>query len=266
MSLSSDLKVSLVQTPLHWENPEENYRHLSDLIRPLAGKTDLVVLPEMFTTGFSMDSARLAEPLNGPTLGWMVQTAQDLDAVVTGSIIVEEGGNYFNRLIWMQPDGHFQTYDKRHLFRMAEEDAHFEGGTAQLVVEWRGWRICPLICYDLRFPVWSRNRYENGAAAYDVLIYVANWPAARRTAWQTLLRARAHENQVYVLGVNRVGEDGKGIAYAGDSAVISPKGADLMEFETNETGVKTAVLSAEALNDFRVKFPVGLDADDFTLG
>lgn len=265
MSASGDLRISIVQSNLQWEGVATNRSRLAEQMAPLAGVSDVVVLPEMFTTGFSMDSQRLAETMEGPSIAWMAEQAQSLDAVVTGSMILEESGSYFNRLVWMKPDGSYEVYDKRHLFRMASEEAYFTGGNKPLIVEWRGWKIRPLVCYDLRFPVWSRNRYSEGEASYDALIYVANWPEARRSAWQILLRARAHENQAYVIGVNRVGEDGKGISYAGDSAIVSPKGVDLASVADFQEGVATVSLSKSELDAYREKFPTGLDADDFHL-
>lgn len=264
------MHVTLLQPDLYWHDPVANRAMLEERIFNLPEQTDLIVLPEMFTTGFTMDARAVAEPMNLTTFRWLKQMAKQTGAVVTGSYVVQERGgstgwNYFNRLIWMQPDGQFDTYDKRHLFRMAGEDAVYTAGTHRLVKEWNGWRICPLICYDLRFPVWSRNqRTESTDYDYDLLLYVANWPAARRTAWNTLLQARAIENLSYVIGVNRVGDDGNGHPYTGDSAVIDFRGDVLFrQADTEITHQQT--LSLDELRAFRQKFPANLDADSFTL-
>jgi predicted amidohydrolase len=227
--------------------------------------TDLIILPEMFTTGFTMEASAVAEPMNLTTFRWLKQMAAQTGAVVTGSYVVKENGHYNNRLIWMQPDGQFDVYDKRHLFRMANEDETYTGGTSRIIKEWKGWRICPLICYDLRFPVWSRNKQADSTNfAYDLLIYVANWPAARRNAWNTLLQARAIENLSYVVGVNRVGNDPRGNHYTGDSAVIDFKGEVLFR-ETDKEVVHRQTLSLDDLTTFRASFPANLDADNYSL-
>ena len=254
-----NLKVTIIQSELHWENVDANLAMFTDKINAIAEQTDIIVLPEMFTTGFSMDSIRLAETMDGKTVNWMKQQAVKKNAVITGSLIIEEGGRYFNRLVWAQPDETVFTYDKRHLFRMAEEDKHFSPGENRLIVEWKGWKICPLICYDLRFPVWSRNSLP----AFDCLIYVANWPEARKEPWCKLLEARAIENQVYVVGVNRVGTDGKEINYSGNSAVIDPKGNVISNIRQGLNQFLTIELNKNELEDFREKFPVALDADEF---
>ncbi|RCR66755.1 amidohydrolase [Larkinella punicea] len=254
------MHLTLLQTSLHWENPTANRAMLEEKIFALPEKTDLIVLPEMFTTGFSMNAKALAEPMNLTTFRWLKQMAAQTDAVVTGSYIVQEKGQFYNRLIWMEPDGSFDVYDKRHLFRMAGEEQTYAGGTKRLVKSWRGWNICPLICYDLRFPVWSRN----AGLEYDLLLYVANWPAARSTAWNALLQARAIENLAYVAGVNRVGEDGNGHAYAGDSSLIDPKGEVLFRQNQTETVFQTT-LSLDELSVYRERFPANRDADDFRI-
>ncbi|WP_114783882.1 amidohydrolase [Botryobacter ruber] len=255
-----DLTVTIVQTALYWQDAEANRQLFSEKLQTVAPKTDLIVLPEMFTTGFSMEASQLAEEQEGATLAWMRQEAQKHQAVLTGSIIAREGDNYFNRLLWVRPDGSYEKYDKKHLFRMAKEHHTYTAGTAQLVVELKGWHIMPLVCYDLRFPVWSRNRDNS----YDVLLYVANWPEPRRLAWQTLLQARAIENLAYVVGVNRVGKDGNNHPYSGDSAIIHPKGHKLLETSYQE-GIHTLALSPQELTDFRAAFPAHLDADAFTV-
>lgn len=271
------MRITLLQPALYWHNPVANRAMLEERIFGLAEPTDLIVLPEMFTTGFTMDARAVAEPMNLTTFRWLKQMAAQTGAVVTGSYVVQEGGTYVNRLVWMQPDGQFDTYDKRHLFRMAGEDAVYTAGTRRVVKEWKGWRICPLICYDLRFPVWSRNvatgRATSGFSptthsspdlAYDLLLYVANWPAARRNPWNVLLQARAIENLSYVVGVNRVGTDGNGHPYSGDSAIIDFKGDVLFRHSDTEI-VHQQTLSLGELRAFREKFPANLDADLFRI-
>ncbi|WP_323758249.1 amidohydrolase [Roseivirga sp.] len=258
-----DLRISLVQSDVHWHEIGANLATYEEKIWSLKGKTDLVLLPEMFQTGFSMQNTELAEPMNFTTFKWMKQMALQIDAVIAGSFMVKEEGEVFNRLIWMQPNGEWQKYDKRHLFRMADEHDHFDFGTERLIVEWRGWKICPMVCYDLRFPVWSRNRNLE----YDLLLYVANWPAVRVNAWDALLKARAIENVSYTAGLNRVGTDGNGIEYNGHSGVYSPKGETLAFSDPEVSGeeIITLTLSREDLDHFRAKFPAHLDADDFEI-
>jgi len=259
----STLNVTLIQTDLVWHDPEANRRRLQERCGDLAGQTDLIVLPEMFTTGFTIEAETVAEPANGPTVAWMREQAAKLGAVITGSIATRERDGYYNRLVWMRPDGTHETYDKRHLFRMAHEQDHYSAGTRRLVVELKGWKILPLVCYDLRFPVWSRN--TTGAdAGYDVLLYVANWPERRRHPWQTLLKARAIENLSYCIGVNRVGKDGTGVDYTGDSAAIDYLGQPMTPPSEQEF-VTTVTLDKAALDGFRAKFPAHLDADEFQL-
>jgi omega-amidase len=257
----SVLRVSLVQQPLVWQDPQRNRAHFETLLLPLAGQTDLVVLPETFTTGFSMDVEQLGERAGGLSSQWLARLAKRLDAAITGSVITEDGGRYFNRLLWAAPGGQLRAYDKRHLFRMGREHQHFTAGRAAWTIPWRGFSICPLVCYDLRFPVFSRRRAQ---LEYDLLLYVANWPAARANAWRQLLRARAIENQAYVVGVNRVGVDGQGVAYAGESAAIDFLGEPLADLGAAAL-VTTVSLDLAALQGFRSKFPAHLDADAFTL-
>jgi len=260
-----NLKVSLIQSELHWESVDQNLEMFAEKIAASSSSTDIIVLPEMFNTGFSMDSSGLAETMDGKTVAWMKNQTTIINAVITGSLIIKENNNYYNRLIWAQPDGKLFTYDKRHLFRMAGEHNHFKAGEKRLIILYKGWRICPLICYDLRFPVWSRNIAEEGSPAYDCLIYIANWPAVRKQPWSKLLEARAIENQCYVIGVNRVGEDGHGIAYSGNSVVVNPKGEVSSNIPENSDTTESVALSLTELNDFREKFPVSLDGDEFTL-
>ena len=256
-----DLTVTLLQTELIWEDPVANCSTFTQKLRELKEPADLIILPEMFTTGFTMNAAAQAEKPHGFTYNWLLQMASEKNAAITGSIIVQEKGEYFNRLLWAQPDGRILHYDKKHLFRMARENAIYSAGKSKLVVTWRGWRICPLVCYDLRFPVWSRQQPEN---PYDLLIYVANWPEKRAAAWKTLLAARAIENLSYCIGVNRVGTDGAGIPYAGHSAICQPQGESYFLPE-NLKLMHTQTLSYSNLNNFRERFPAHLDADPFQL-
>ncbi|WP_266363119.1 amidohydrolase [Tellurirhabdus rosea] len=266
------MNVTLLQPNLHWENPTANRAALEEQIFALPQATDLIVLPEMFTTGFTMNAAAVAEPMNLTTFRWLKQMAAHTNAAVTGSYVVKEADRFYNRLVWMEPDGTFDTYDKRHLFRMAGEEQTYTAGTKRLIRHWRGWNICPLICYDLRFPVWSMAAghahpgFSSNAEepAYDLLLYVANWPAPRRHAWNTLLQARAIENLSYVVGVNRVGEDGNGNPYSGDSAVVDFKGEVLFRADENEAVYQTE-LSLDDLRAFRERFPAYRDADGFTI-
>jgi omega-amidase len=261
---AKDINVTLIQSDLHWEDPVANLAMFEEEIWKIGQTTDVIVLPEMFTTGFSMNTLALAEAMNLRTFKWMKQMAQQTGALLLGSFIAKENNTFFNRMLWMEPNGNFKTYDKRHLFRMAEEHKVYSPGTERLVEKWKGWSICPLVCYDLRFPVWSRNTWDsNGRGAYDLLVYVASWPAARVRHWDTLLRARAIENLSYVVGVNRIGY-GNGVEYNGHSAVIDPKGEPL--FAANETAtIETVKLDYEQLQAYRARFPAYLDADKFTI-
>ncbi|MBS1587225.1 MAG: amidohydrolase [Bacteroidetes bacterium] len=253
------LNITLVQSDIVWEDKQANLSHYEQLIAPVANK-EVVVLPEMFSTGFSMAPKRLAEPMNGPSVQWMKNMALKHRCILTGSLIIEDHGKYYNRLLWVQPDGNLGYYDKRHLFAYAEEDKHYSRGEKRLIAQVKGWRICLMVCYDLRFPVWSRN-LDN---AYDVLIYVANWPERRSLAWKTLLQARAIENQCYVIGVNRVGKDGNEISYSGDSSVFGPLGEAIWQQHMDEA-VHTVTLSKENLNETRRHFPFLNDADKFMI-
>jgi len=263
-----DLRVTLVQAELHWENSVANRAAFARRLRPLAGRADLFVLPEMFTTGFTMRGAELAESMDGITVAWMRETAAELGGALYGSVIVQEGGRVFNRGLFVTPGGEVTSYDKRHLFRMGREDRFYAPGGARVVAEWRGWRFLLQICYDLRFPVFSRNRGD-----YDALLYVANWPEPRRGAWTRLLAARAIENLAYSLGVNRVGADGEGISYSGDSGAWDFRGDPMpgvqkngeAHLERGREGLLTVPLDGTALTAFRERFPAHLDADEFEL-
>jgi predicted amidohydrolase len=255
------MKISLVQTDIEWENKKANFNRYESLLKGLEGKTDVVVLPEMFNTGFSMNSGDLAESMNGETMNWMGEITSRNGFGMIGSIIIKEQGRYYNRLIFMKPDGSYTTYDKGHLFRMEKENLFYTRGSSTVIDSYRNWNFSLQICYDLRFPVWSRNRKNN----YDILVYIANWPAARRNVWNTLLMARAIENQCYILGVNRIGKDGNGIDYCGDSVVIDPRGNVVVKSKLNAEEVITCEISHDELVTFRTKFPVWLDADPFKL-
>jgi predicted amidohydrolase len=259
-----NLKLALVQDELDWEDPEANRDRFERALEDLPRDTDLVVLPEMFTTGFSMNAEAIAEPDAADTLPWLMALAREHDAAITGSLAVSEGGRQYNRLLFATPEGDCWHYDKRHLFTISTENDHYTPGRDKLLLTWRDWRICPMICYDLRFPVWMRNRPAGHRDGYDLLLVVANWPAKRRYAWRQLLIARAIENQACCVGLNRVGRDGNGLDYAGDSLVLAADGEILLDCE-DRAGLFTASLDAEALTTFRARFPVLSDADDFTL-
>lgn len=262
-----DLRVTLVQGNTRWHDPQGNREHYGALLAPLAGQTDVVILPETFTSGFSNDAIFRAEGMDGPTVAWMRGQAAALNAVVTGSVQLRVGEGVYNRLLWATPDGGLQYYDKRHLFRYGDEHLRYAAGNERLTVEWKGWRINPLVCYDLRFPVFCRNRYNverQDDMDFDLQIFVANWPSARAYPWRTLLRARAIENLCYVAAVNRVGVDGNDLHYAGDSAVIDYLGQPQLEVREREQ-VVTTTLSAAGLAAHRARFPAMLDADSFSL-
>ncbi|MFT3704266.1 MAG: amidohydrolase [Agriterribacter sp.] len=264
------LSITTIQTNLHWENKAANLKMLAEKIQAIVGKTEIVILPEMFSTGFSMNAQRLAEKMDGETVQWMRQISAQYRIVLTGSIIIEEEGKHFNRLIWMLPDGKFGYYDKRHLFAFAKEDQFFSPGNRRLIASVKGWKINLQICYDLRFPVWVRQQKNTLQAdteaypEYDMIVYVANWPQRRSHAWKTLLQARAIENQCYVVGVNRVGDDGNNIYHSGDSMVIDPLGEVLYAGADREE-VFTSVLQKEKIEEVRAKFPFWKDADNFLI-
>lgn len=257
---NGELNITIIQPDIVWENKEANLAQYARLIEGIEEKKEVVVLPEMFSTGFSMAPERLAEDMNGPSVQWMKDMAAKHRCILTGSLIIEEDGNYYNRLFWVQPDGKVGIYDKRHLFAYANEHEHYTPGNKRLIAQVKGFRICLLVCYDLRFPVWARNQGDE----YDVLIYVANWPERRNLAWKTLLRARAIENQSYVVGVNRVGLDGKDINYSGDSSVFGPLGEEIWQ-QSNEVAVHTVTLNKQTIAETRAHFPFLNDADKFLL-
>ncbi len=256
------LKLALVQTDIYWEDIPANLAELEEKLDGLKNKADIIILPEMFSTGFSMQPEKISEPLNLVTTRWMRQMALATGALVIGSFAAREGSSsYYNRLMAVFPDGNYGHYDKRHLFRMGNEHEIYTPGNRKLLLTWKGWRICPLICYDLRFPVWSRNL---SADPYDLLIYVANWPAARSDAWKTLLKARAIENLSYTAGVNRTGDDFKGTAHDGGSAVFDYKGRELLLLG-NEPEIAIVTISRQKLSEYRERFPAHLDADQFRI-
>lgn len=263
---AANLRLALIQPDTVWRNPEANRDRLADKIQACSGLADLIALPETFASGFGDAVVEDAEPMHGDTVTWLAEMAHAVDAVVTGSVVIRDCGQTFNRMLWAAPDGAVGKYDKRHLFRMAGEHQRYAPGRERQIFSVLGWRVCAQVCYDLRFPVFSRNRFdaELGVMDYDLLLYVANWPAVRRQAWQRLLPARAIENLSYCAGVNRVGTDGQGIAYAGDSVVLDPLGEALATADDQETTL-LATLSRPELDDWRQRFPGYLDADRFAL-
>lgn len=259
------LRISIIQAFLEWGNVKKNLDYFTQEIAKIQGTTDLIILPEMFATGFITNNSDISEDMNGSIMEWLRVSSAKYNVVITGSIAIRENNQFYNRLIWMRQDGSFEKYDKRHLFRMGNEHLNFTQGKNDIVVELKGWRIKPLICYDLRFPVWSKNRLINGKHEYDILIYVANWPASRNHAWLTLLSARAIENQAYCIGVNRIGNDGKGIPHCGGSLILDPKGKAIAACNDNKAETITYTLDDKAINLFREQFKVALDWDEFTI-
>ena len=255
----SDLTISLIQANLIWEDRDSNLAAFERKISQVDRTADLILLPEMFNTGFSMKADRFFEEMDGKSVKWLHRMAEQTKAVICATLIIRENGQYYNRLVWMRPDGHVETYDKRHLFRLAEEHKTYTAGTDTKTVTLKDWRIRLNTCYDLRFPVWSRNDSN-----YDLIIYLANWPERRIEAWKTLLKARAIENLAYAIGVNRVGNDGNGIYHSGDSAVIEPSG-DIIKAVSHEEKTVTIKLKKEVLETYREKLPFHLDADLFTI-
>jgi omega-amidase len=261
---TKDLKVTLIQADTRWHDPAGNRKLYGDLVRAHANGADLVVLPETFTSGFTNETVGNAETMAGESVKWFQALAKDVGSTLTGSMVIKDGERFYNRLFWMRPDGSHETYDKRHLFRMANEHERYACGTSRTIVEIAGWRVMPLVCYDLRFPVWSRNRHDGTRFDYDAILYVANWPSPRHYAWQTLLRARAMENLAYCLGVNRVGSDGNNLSYLGGSVALDYLGQPIVECGAQPQAV-TTTLHAEPLKSFRARFPTNLDADSFRL-
>ncbi|WP_346237488.1 nitrilase family protein [Niabella insulamsoli] len=271
--MKDTLTLTLVQSGLFWEDKARNLQQFEEKIKALSQKTEIVILPEMFSTGFSMNVHSLAETMDGSAVEWMKRVSAEQRIVLTGSLIIKEKDaagheRFYNRLIWMLPNGQYGVYNKRHLFAYANEDDHFSAGEKRLIASVKEWKINLQICYDLRFPVWARQAVkkesDGWSGLYDVLIYVANWPERRSQAWKTLLQARAIENQCYVVGVNRVGKDGHGIEHSGDSMVIDPLG-EILYHKKNEEDVFTISLDKNHLNDVRRKFPFWKDADHFQI-
>ncbi len=252
-----DLKVVIVQPDVIWERPDKNLAHLEQLVQNQSA--DLIVLPEMFSTGFSMKAKELAEPMDGQTVFWLKRIAKTRQSVVTGSVIITAGGQFYNRLLWVTPDGTIEHYDKRHLIGLMGETEQYSPGRERKILKLNGWRVCPQICYDLRFPVWCRNQDD-----YDLLLFVANWPSPRHTAWTTLLHARAIENQCYLIGVNRVGKDENGYQFNGGSRVVDPLGNAVSELQAEE-GIITATLLSDELVSLRMKLPFLRDRDSFSI-
>jgi omega-amidase len=248
------MNVTLIQTDLFWENIDNNLKMFDEKIT-IIKDTNLIILPEMFTTGFSMNVNILSETMNGKTIKWMLDWARVKNAVIAGSIIIKENNLFYNRFIWAEPNGGIKYYDKKHLFSMANEDQSYSPGNQKIIIEYLGWKICPLICYDLRFPIWNRNLED-----YDIAIYVANWPEKRANHWKSLLMARAIENQCFVLAVNRIGIDGKGLNYSGDTSIIDPTG-DIIFQKSNEESTYQYLLKKEELQNIRKNLPFLKDRD-----
>lgn len=255
---TENLTVSIIQTELTWENKAANFKHFDELINAIELDTDLIVLPEMFTTGFSMNAENLYDIPEGKTLHWLKSHASRKNAAITGSAIIKDNGHFYNRLYFVKPGGSYQTYDKKHLFTLAGEQNYYSPGHDKLIVDYKGWKICPMVCYDLRFPVWIRNHED-----YDLLIFVANWPAMRVKAWDTLLQARGIENMSYTIGVNRIGEDGNGYPHCGHSAIYNALGEKITTDLFEEAFVETKTLSKQDLNQTREKFGFLRDRDEF---
>ncbi len=257
-STIQDLKIGLLQPDIIWENPQANLEKYSRLMEEI-GDSDVIILPEMFTTGFSMRPANLKETMNGASVKWMIDQAKAKNSALAGTLIIEDKNKIVNRAVWIFPNGNIEFYDKRHLYTMGQEHLHYSPGKDKVIIKFKGWKFCPQICYDLRFPVFARNIED-----YDVVIYMANWPSPRHHVWKNLLIARAIENQAYCFGINRTGIDGAGLKYSGDSACISPKG--IADFMGEKEDVKTFVISYSELHNFRKKFPVLHDRDSFQIG
>lgn len=257
--MEKSINISTIQTELVWESRDENLAHFEKLFKQIPKESDIVVMPEMFSTGFSMSPEKLAEKVDGVTVQWMKSQAKKLEKVIVGSVIIEDQDQFFNRLFWVNPNGEMQSYDKKHCFRYADEHLHYTAGEQELIVNYKGWNFACYICYDLRFPVWSRNTNLK----YDAAIYIANWPERRSEHWTSLLKARAIENQAYVVGVNRIGDDGNRISHSGDTAVYNEVGKRISVTKPGMESVETITLSKENLNTYREKFPAWKDADEF---
>ena len=253
-----DLTISLVQTEIIWHKASENCQHLEQQLATIA-KTDLIILPEMFNSGFTMHAEKVAETMSGPTVNWLKKMAEQHQAAITGSLVIKENGQNYNRMVFAEPDGTVTYYDKRHLFRMANEQQRYGAGNERKVINWRGWRLGLYVCYDLRFPVWCRNQNDT-----DLMLFIASWPAVRSYPWQMLLKARAIENLCYVCGVNRIGTDNNGTEHSGDSAIIDMLGQEVVSLESS-SAIITNTISASKLADFRAQFPAWMDSDSFEI-
>ncbi|MCP4551610.1 MAG: nitrilase family protein [Bacteroidetes bacterium] len=260
-----NLKVTIIQSDLFWEDTHGNLAKFDNHINSMDEPTDLIVLPEVFNTGFPVDPYKFAETLDGSTMNWLKEKAIEKNCTITGSLLIKNKGSFYNMLIWMSPNGHYSNYAKRHVFHLGDEAENIKPGSESITPSLKAWNIRPLICYDLRFPIWSKNTYQNNRFEYDLLIYVANWPAARNYPWKQLLIARAIENQAFVIGVNRIGIDGLDNKYSGDTMVIDPKGRIISDVESDVESVQTFELSYTTLKNFRDKFNVGPDWDQFTI-
>lgn len=258
--MQEQLKIAIVQSDLAWENPEQNRRHFTGKITSISSEVDIIILPEMFTTGFTMNAKEVAETMKGKTVEWMKNIALKYNTAITGSIIISEDNNYYNRLLFVESNGKITTYDKRHTFTLVGEDKVFATGLEKIIIEYKGWKICPLICYDLRFPVWARNIED-----YDVLLYVANWPKPRVSAWDALLKARAIENMSYCIGVNRVGIDGVNSVYSGHSAAYDVLGNLMTIFTPNKEQIEIVTLEKKHITTYRNKLKFLDDRDRFNL-
>lgn len=274
-----DIKLTLIQSDLIWEEIDRNLSNLDIKISSIKEDTDLVILPEMFSTAFTMNTEKFAEEVHGKTIEWMRKHASEKQCVIVGSLIVRENNSYFNRLIWMKKEGSYEKYDKRHLFRLGNENLYYTPGNEILITNLKGWKFRPLVCYDLRFPVWSKNKLIDKknettelrlttydySYEYDCLIYIANWPSGRKNAWKSLLVARAIENQVYAIGVNRIGKDGNGVSHSGESIAVDYSGKIIYEFKSDVEEIKTIKLSYNDINTYRKYFAFGLDWDKFNI-
>ena len=260
-----DIKIAIVQSEIVWENIPANLEVFKQKINSITEPVDLIVLPEMFNTAFSMNPGACSETMLGQSVAWLKEKAAEKKCVIVASLLILENGKYYNRLVWMHPDGSFQQYDKKHLFRFAGENDVFTAGSKKITPELKGWKFRPFVCYDLRFPVWSMNTFVDYKFEYDCLVYIANWPEKRRDAWMTLLVARAMENQAYVIGVNRTGTDGNGNPYTGDSMIIDPSGKIVVQIPAKKEAIEIATLSYFEMQHFRDHFRVALDWDKFSL-
>ncbi len=261
----NDIKITLIQSDLSWEDTDRNLDNFSNKLQSITDNPDIILLPEMFNTGFTMNPEKCAEDESGKSMQWLKNTAKEKNCTIVCSFIIKERNQFFNRLIWMNSDGSYSKYDKRHLFRLGNETKFYTPGNEILTTELKGWKFRPLICFDLRFPIWSMNSMVEDKYEYDCLIYVSNWPASRSYAWKELLIGRAIENQAYTIGLNRIGKDGNGVPHSGDSRAVDYKGNIICEFQPDAEETQTVILSHDQMTEYRQKFPFGLDWDKFTI-